>query len=428
MTSANSHQALISRTFLAALCLTALPLRFAAGQDQTPPALRPHIRVFIIGGSSDQFLAEHFDLFGWGNLNAKLRNPNAINLLYEYFGTNVPGAGNKKHEALLAYAEANSLTEADIEDMYLHTRNDIDYTLGEPAELDPKVTKTVPGWDPINDTNGDGVVDEDEFAVRPNTDASARTKSEARIPIYYWGPPTDYLMNIGHPDYVQFILSYANDLILDNPAYNEPAFWNTPGFIQLAPVPFEGSLSCQVDIDGPDQNLLFRQYVMLESNKTYTIGAALKTDGLNGFVRVYQWEFDDAQNTGSTIEVDDPTSEWNVHVTQFETGMDVFGRITVRVFGGPGQVWFDGVHLSEGSYSDYATLTATPNLLENGGCEQVQTARYDGLGLDTLRDSPVVQGATEVLEYPQTETYGTDIRSLLWLLVASLPEGTIQTR
>lgn len=42
-------------------------------------------------------------------------------------------------------------------------------------------TVKVPGWDPVNDTNGDGYVDDAEYANRSNPNASARFKWEARV-------------------------------------------------------------------------------------------------------------------------------------------------------------------------------------------------------------------------------------------------------
>ena len=115
-----------------------------ARASEAPVPLRSHIRTSITGGASDKYLAEHFDMFVWGNLSAKQRNPGAINLLYDYFGTMVPGDGNRKYEALLAYCAANGITVDDMEDMFLNTKNEVDYTLGEPQELDPPVTKPFP--------------------------------------------------------------------------------------------------------------------------------------------------------------------------------------------------------------------------------------------------------------------------------------------
>ena len=210
----------------------------ARAQDGPTP-LRTHIRMFINGGRDDAFLADRFDFFAWGNLNAKYRNPAAICLLYAHFGTLIPGDTNRKYQALLQYCDTHGLSTNDLEDMFLHTRNDVDYTLlmGSPGDHDPPVTRTVPGWDPVNDPNGDGYVDDDEFQSRPNPNASARTKGEARIPIYFWGPPADYLMNIGHPDYVDFLLGYALRLLVNNEVYNGPAYWNTQGPVSVVPEP-----------------------------------------------------------------------------------------------------------------------------------------------------------------------------------------------
>lgn len=40
---------------------------------------------------------------------------------------------------------------------------------------------TILGWDPANDTNNDGYVDDAEFSSRANTSASARTRTESRV-------------------------------------------------------------------------------------------------------------------------------------------------------------------------------------------------------------------------------------------------------
>ncbi|UCE38306.1 MAG: carbohydrate binding domain-containing protein [Thermoplasmata archaeon] len=185
--------------------------------------LRSHIRTFINGGSSDEFLGQHFDViidFGMGRVGEH-QKPNNINLLYDYFGTMVAGASNQKYQALLDYCDLHNLTSNELEDMFLHAKEDVNYTLGEPLELDPKVTKLVPGWDPVNDLNGDYHVNDTEFASRANPNASARYKNESRIPIYYWGPPTDYVMNIGNDDYLDFIVNYyAPKILEENEGYD----------------------------------------------------------------------------------------------------------------------------------------------------------------------------------------------------------------
>lgn len=59
------------------------------------------------------------------------------------------------------------------------------------------------GWDPTNDTNGDGYVDDSEFASRPNPNASARTRTESRLyPIgNMWSHASSWgYVNLRNPD------------------------------------------------------------------------------------------------------------------------------------------------------------------------------------------------------------------------------------
>ncbi|UCE73495.1 MAG: carbohydrate binding domain-containing protein [Methanomassiliicoccales archaeon] len=155
------------------------------------------------------------------------QKPNNINLLYDYFGTMVAGASNQKYSALLDYCDLYNLTSNEFEDMFLHAKEDVNYTLGEPRELDPLVTKLIPGWDPVNDPNGDYYINDTEFAGRANPNASARYKNESRIPIYYWGPPTDYVMNIGNDDYLDFIVNYYAPKILEDKEGYDGLFLDT---------------------------------------------------------------------------------------------------------------------------------------------------------------------------------------------------------
>ena len=101
--------------------------------------LRSHIRIFINGGSSDEFLGQHFDViidFAMGRVGEH-QKPNIINLLYDYFGTMVAGDSNQKYQALLDYCDLHGLSSNDLEDMFLHAKEDVNYTLGEPEQLDP---------------------------------------------------------------------------------------------------------------------------------------------------------------------------------------------------------------------------------------------------------------------------------------------------
>jgi hypothetical protein len=393
----------------------------------TPPPAQPHrdhIRLFINGGRPNAFVADRFDLNTFGSLTLENLNPDMVTLLYDHFGTMVVAETNRKYAALAEYCAANGLTDDDLENMFLHAQYDVDYTLGEPQELDPPVTKTVPGWDPVNDPNGDGYVDEAEFASRPNPDASARTKSEARIPIYYWGPPPDFLMHVGHPDYQAFLLDYAYTLMTDNEAYDNPAYWITVDPIRVVPEPYSGSYAALIEVVESGVNLLNRQYVTLQSGVTYTVGAMLKTAGLNGLIRVYEYEFDDSERLVGDIEVADQDSDWQFQYLQFRVNSDTYGRITFRFYGGPGNAWLDDIVLAKGPFETYAQLMAQPNLLLNGGFEDgLQTAQYNGLFLDTLMERPHTQGSTVILEYPDRDVYTADIQSFLTDLMNTLSDG-----
>ncbi len=380
--------------------------------------------MFINGGRANEFVADRFDLNTFGSLGLEALNPNMVTLLYDHFGTMIVADTNRKYAALTEYCDAHGLTDDVLEDMFLHTMIDVDYTLGDPAELDPPETRTVPGWDPANDTNGDGYVDDDEFAVRVNPEASARTKSEARIPIYYWGPPPDYLMNVGHPDYQAFLLEYAYDLMVESEEYDNPLHWGTIEPIRVAPEPYSGSYAALIEVSGDGVNLINRQYVTLESGITYTLGAMLKTAGLTGFVRVYEYEFDDGERLVGEIQVSDADSDWQFQYLRFRVNSDTYGRITFRFNGGPGNVWLDDIVLAEGQFDNYADLLSQSNLLQNGDFEEGLTpARYDGLFLDTLMERLWTQGNTMILEYPDRDVYTADIRSFLADLMSTLPDG-----
>jgi hypothetical protein len=391
--------------------------------------LRSHIRTFINGGTliDHEHIAQNHDVYAWGNLNAKSLNPGSINLLYDYFGTMVPKNTNRKYQALLEYCDLYGLTSEELEDMFLHVIEDGNYTLGNGTDaLDPPETRLVPGWDPVNDVDGDGFVNDTEFASRANPNASARYRNESRIPIYYWGPPADYHMNIGNDNYQDFIVSYyAPKILLGNEGIDDPLHWITTNPISVVNEGYEGNHSSLIEVEGDNKNLINRQYVELKPDTIYTIGVMIKTENLTGGINVYKYEFEDSETIVGNIHVSTSTSDWTFHYSQFRINSDVDGRITFRFYGGPGKVWVDELFLVEGQCDNYADIVSQPNILKNGGFEEMQYARYDGLWLDTLHTYPTVQNDTEVLEYPDVSNYSVDIKTLLSDLKSSLPDGTI---
>jgi len=177
---------------------------------QPLPSLRPHMRYFLQfgGGFDPELLASRYDL-NWGTPAApaaKEFRPEYLALNNCLMATMVIPSG--KHDALAAWCQKEGLGDEPPEEMWCHFRTDEEVTLhvGRQIAANPRETRLIPGWDPANDANGDGTVDDEEFANLANPEAHAREMKQARIPIYYWGPPhDDYVMNIGHPDYQRFL-------------------------------------------------------------------------------------------------------------------------------------------------------------------------------------------------------------------------------
>lgn len=168
------------------------------------PRRLPHIRAFVNFGSNAEAIASRYDLTF--RKEAKQFRSEVIALNYSLLCTMV--IPSEKADAAAQFCVENGLTEDGIlEDMFIHFARDTNITLHVGAERaeNPRETRLVPGWDPKNDANGDGRVDDGEAANLRNPDATARERSQARVPIYYWGPPRDdFVMNVGNPHYQRF--------------------------------------------------------------------------------------------------------------------------------------------------------------------------------------------------------------------------------
>lgn len=170
------------------------------------PSIRPHMRYFVnFGGANYELMAERYDASFRPQPNDF--RPEYIGLHYCLMATMV--IPSDKHDDLAAWCVEQGLSEEGVpEAMFCHLAGEGKVTLHVGAEKasNPRETRTIPGWDPRNDRDGDGIVDDAEFADRANPEANARKWSDARIPVYFWGPPRDdYVMNIGHPDYQRFL-------------------------------------------------------------------------------------------------------------------------------------------------------------------------------------------------------------------------------
>ncbi len=181
------------------------PYRFTF-EPRSLPSRHRHIRLYVNFGSDPAKIARLFDLTY--RVEAKQYNPRILAIHYSLLTTCV--VNQEKGRMLERWCVRQGLTKKGIlEDMFLHYAEDTRVTLHVGAERAdrPKETRIVRGWDPRNDRNGDGYVDDTEFANLVNPKATARRPSQARVPIYYWGPPNfDYVMNIGNPHYQRFIV------------------------------------------------------------------------------------------------------------------------------------------------------------------------------------------------------------------------------
>jgi len=180
---------------------------------QPMPHHLPTIRTFINFAGNAQFARDWLDLSF--RKEAKELRDGVLATQYGLICTLVvphPTTGRPldgKAAALADYCVSTGLTkEGILEEMFCHFAADTKVTLHVGAEraANPRETRLCPGWDPANDRNGDGRIDDGEAADLANPKATAREPRQARIPIYFWGPPRDdFVINIGHPAYQEFM-------------------------------------------------------------------------------------------------------------------------------------------------------------------------------------------------------------------------------
>ena len=188
------------------------PQRFHTALRPMPHHL-PTVRTFINFAGRPAFAREWLDLCF--RPEAKQGRPDVLVVRYGLVCTMVlphPSTGRPlsgKAKALADFCVARGLTKQGIaEAMFCHFAEDTPVTLHVGAEraANPREKRLCPGWDPRNDRDGDGRVDDAEAARLANPKATAREPRQARIPIYYWGPPRDdFVMNVGHPAYQEFM-------------------------------------------------------------------------------------------------------------------------------------------------------------------------------------------------------------------------------
>lgn len=170
-----------------------------------PPRLYPTIRSFVNFGADLDTLIRDYDVSFSREANAC--RPEMLAFCYSLMATMVvPSA---KHELLVAFCAREGLAaDGPLESMFLHYGEDTKVRLhiGREAADQPMEERLVPGWDSRNDRDGNGRVSDAEAADLVNPKATAREPRQARVPIYYWGPPNDdYVMYPGSPEYRRFL-------------------------------------------------------------------------------------------------------------------------------------------------------------------------------------------------------------------------------
>lgn len=189
------------------------PRRFTLKIRPPLPARWNHVRLWWQFGGDGEWMRKHSDI-QWGGRSTHQDHPEWKRFIMQggLFATMV--VPSSKAAALEKFCVEQGVTKKGIaEDMFLHLSSDAIVRLQKAnmnLEREPRV---IPGWDPGNDQNGDGRVDDDELASLVNPKATARTMKESRLQIYYWSSngkpdgPKDYIMNVGSPDYQRFVAS-----------------------------------------------------------------------------------------------------------------------------------------------------------------------------------------------------------------------------
>jgi hypothetical protein len=102
--------------------------------------------------------------------------------------------------------------------------------------------QVVPGWNPANDRNGDGFVDDTEFADLADPGATARLKYRARVPSWYFS--NRWVMYLHDPTYLAYIADSSRNtmtscgcdgVFIDNVATKIPdALWSKGSYLEYA--------------------------------------------------------------------------------------------------------------------------------------------------------------------------------------------------
>lgn len=177
------------------------PVQQFTADPRPMPHFLPSIRTFVNFAGQPEWAKDRIDYCF--RKEAKEGRKDIIATQYALICTMV--IPSKKADDLQKFCQERGY---DFEDCFVHFAQDTHVTLHVGAERveNPREKRLCPGWDARNDRNGDGKVDDEEAKNLVNPQATARERKQARIPIYFWGPPRDdFVMNVGHEGYQEFM-------------------------------------------------------------------------------------------------------------------------------------------------------------------------------------------------------------------------------
>ena len=192
------------------------------------PARFGHVRLWWQFGGDGDWMRTHSDV-QWGGKSSHSDHPEWKRFIMHsgLFATMV--VPSSKSAALERFCVEQGLSKRGIaEDVYLHLGTDALVRLQKANMNLEREARVIPGWDPRNDRNGDGRVDDEESANLVNPKATARTRKQSRMRIYYWSSngkpdgPKDYIMNVGSAAYRSFIAS----VYIREQLRNADGFWS----------------------------------------------------------------------------------------------------------------------------------------------------------------------------------------------------------
>lgn len=219
------------------------------------PHIFPHIRTmacFGVLGLDAEYVGAHYDLiWGAGDANrrkkeraaVKSRNPHVTFLYYHHFSQTA--VGDSIWRSLKEFAAKGQIPEDPMENLFLHSG--VDKKMSSPKFFKvagrPMKEWSILGWDPRNDKNGDGEIDDGEFANLVNPKATARRKDKTARILRYWGNTQIQFFNVGDPLYMKFMIPFAKQYVSESHGLGVdacfPRLWGEPDRINVVEYPFD---------------------------------------------------------------------------------------------------------------------------------------------------------------------------------------------